>query len=34
MHPRHLHDVLNPGRANNQRGTHREIVEHDQMFMT
>jgi hypothetical protein len=32
MHQRYLSDVLNPGRANKQRGTHRQIVEHEQMF--
>jgi hypothetical protein len=26
IHARHLRDVLDPGRANRQRGTHRRIV--------
>jgi hypothetical protein len=33
MHQRHLCDVLNPGRANKHRGIHRQIVEHEQMFV-
>jgi hypothetical protein len=32
MHARHLPDVLNPGRADNQRGTHRPIVGHGQVL--
>src|SRR5437763_9299624 len=27
IHARHLRDVLDPGRANSQRGTHRRIVD-------
>jgi hypothetical protein len=32
MHARHLPDVLNPARADNQRGIHRQIVGHGSWY--